>query len=167
LSVQHQLVAVDRGWFMAKLDCVAATYMDQRVNAASFERYLAALADDIDSANASERRAVLYETPDPGAVGAEARKKLGALLASRKDKLARVTAGYTLVTPSAIARGIATAVFWLAPPPYEYSITATLSEGLAWLAARTPGLDALAVERGYATVRETALTKMGALAMQS
>jgi hypothetical protein len=157
------LIAIDRGWFMARLDRVVAAYMDERVVAASFDRYLAALAQDIDSADETEQRAVLYETPNPGAVSADQRKKLAALLAARTDKLARVTAGYTLVTPSAIARGVVTAVFWLAPPPYEYSIVATIPEGLAWLAQRTPGLDARTVERSYAAVRESALAQLRAL----
>jgi hypothetical protein len=111
-----QPFAIDRGWFMARLPGVVVTYMDARVDDASYGRFLSALADDIDATPKQQRRGVLYETPDPGVVGADRRKKLGLLLDARSESLAHITAGFVLVTPSAIARGVLTAVFWLAPP---------------------------------------------------
>lgn len=152
---------VERGWFSVVINRVQATYMDARVDDASYARYLDALARDIARAPDNERRGILYETPDPGTSTAERRKRLGQILTTHRDKLARVTAGYVLATPSALARGLLTAVFWVAPPPYPNDVVATTAEGFEWLALRLPGLNAKACEQTYQKIRESCLVRMG------
>ena len=155
-----QALTIDRGWFMARFPGIVATYMDARVDDASYARFLFALAEDIDGSSLQQRRGVLYEVPEPGVVGADRRKALGLLLDARRERLGRITAGYVLVTPSAIARGVLTAVFWLAPPPYETHVNATLRDAFVWLAQRVPQLNAAESEHTYLNVRNSALTKM-------
>jgi hypothetical protein len=152
--------SIDRGWFMARLPGVVATYMDARVDDASYARFLSTLADDIDSTPVQQRRGVLYEAPEALGVGADRRKKLAVLLEARRESLAQITAGYVLVTPSAVARGVLTAVFWLAPPPYQTHVTGTLHDAFAWLAQRVPQLNAAEAELAYLNVRADALAKM-------
>jgi hypothetical protein len=151
---------VDSGWFMAWDGRVAFTYMDERVTEASFGRYLTALARDIDQAAPSQRRGVLYDTPTPGSATAPRRRLLGEILDQRKEKLREITAGYVMVTPSTVVRGVLTAVFWLAPPPYENKVVATTNEGFRWLAERCPWLDAAQSESRYARLRAELLARM-------
>ena len=157
---EDKTCSVDRGWFSALIGSVHATYMDARVDDASYGRYLEALTRDIVTAPLGERHGILYETPDPGTSTAERRRKLAQILTTHHEKLARVTAGYVLATPSALARGLLTAVFWIAPPPYDHHVVATTYEGFAWLATRLPGMRASEYEETYRTVRESCLTRM-------
>ncbi len=64
---------------------------------------------------------------------------MGELLDARKAKLSRITAGYVLVTSSQLVRGLLTAVFWFAPPPYPWHIATSARDGFAWLAGKLPG----------------------------
>lgn len=50
-------------------------YLDARVDDGSFARYVQAAAADIANAPETERRGILYETPDPGTVTAARRRK--------------------------------------------------------------------------------------------
>jgi hypothetical protein len=95
---------IERGWFSLTIDRVQAVYMDARVDDPSFARYVKALAADIANAPDTDRRGILYETPDPGTVTAARRRQVAEVLTSQHDKLARVTAGYVLVTPSVCPR---------------------------------------------------------------
>ena len=151
---------IERGWFSVAIDRVQAVYMDARVDDASFARYVKALAADIANAPDTQRRGILYETPDPGTVTAARRRQVAEVLIREHGKLARVTAGYVLVTPSMFARGVVTAVFWIAPPPYEYHVVATSAEGFAWLGGRLPQLSAAACDETYQTVRAECLQRM-------
>lgn len=46
---------------------------------------------------------------------------------------ARVSVGNAYVEPSAIGRGVLTAVYWVSPPPYPYKIFSTHAEATTWL----------------------------------
>jgi hypothetical protein len=151
---------IERGWFSVTIDRVQAVYMDASVDDASFARYVKALAREIANAPDGERRGIFYETPDPGTVTAARRRQVAGVLIRERDKLARVTAGYVLVTPSMFARGVVTAVFWIAPPPYEHHVVATSAEGFAWLSTRLPELNASACDEVYRAVRAECLQRM-------
>jgi hypothetical protein len=59
-----------------------------------------------------------------------------------------------MASPSVLARGILNAVFWLAPPPYKYSVVSTVTEGLNYLAAHTEGVSPRLVEEEYRWLHE-------------
>jgi hypothetical protein len=44
--------------------------------------------------------------------------------------------GAAFVSDSVVVRGILTALYWVAPPPYPYQIFKTMNEALAWSHAR-------------------------------
>lgn len=136
------------------------TYMDERVSDASFGRYLEAVARDIDAAPPDQRRGVLYDTPTPGLTSAARRRQLGEILDTRKDKLRTITAGYVMVTPSTVVRGVLTAIFWLAPPPYDNKVVGSTVEGFRWLGERCSWFEPIATEARYARLRTDALARM-------
>jgi hypothetical protein len=82
------------------------------------------------------------------------------VLVREHAKLARMTAGYVLVTPSMFARGLVTAVLWFASPPYEHHVVATSAEGFAWLGSRLPQLSADACEQAYRALRADCLQRI-------
>lgn len=92
---------------------------------------------------------MLHEVGRGGLRDARRRKAIGALLAARRDKLARTIAGYALATQSLLVRGTLTALNWLAPPPYESHVVATPWEGIVWLAKRLPEVNPGATLRAY------------------
>lgn len=146
---------------MAREERVLLSYVDQRITPESFKRHLSALARDIDEwPSESGVRAVLYESPAPAAMSAEQRRQLADVLDARKTKLQRITAGYVMVTPSAVVRGILTAVFWIAPPPYPYRVLATPQEGFQWLATQCAWLDANRSVERYLHLRSELLGRM-------
>jgi hypothetical protein len=152
---------VDDGWFMARDDRVLLSYVDQRITPESFKRHLSALANDIDEWPVQTGlRGVLYESPAPAAMSADQRRQLADVLDARKAKLQSITAGYVMVTPSAVVRGILTAVFWIAPPPYPYRVVATPDEGFQWLATQCPWLDVTRSVERYLHLRSELLGRM-------
>ncbi len=46
--------------------------------------------------------------------------------------LRRYRVGLVLVTPSALLRGMVTAIYWVSPAPFPYQPVATLEEAVAW-----------------------------------
>jgi hypothetical protein len=144
---------VDTGWWMADVGKVLVTYMDENANDESFARYVHTLAGDIDGTVEGAKRGILYVAPDPVSITAGRRKQVADVLRVRKQKLARITAGYTLVTPSPVVRGALTAIFWLAPPPYPWSVRGTAREGFAWLATHLEGLDADGLTAQYESLK--------------
>lgn len=139
---------------------ISLTYMDERVSDASFGRYLSAVARDIDKAAPDQRRAVFYDAPSPGSLTAPRRRQLGEILDQRKEKLRAITAGYVMVTPSTVVRGVLTAVFWLAPPPYDNKVVASADEGFRWLAERCAWLEPVQSEARYGRLRAELLARM-------
>lgn len=47
-------------------------------------------------------------------------------------ELSRYRAGLVLVTPSAVLRGMITAVYWIHPAPFPYKAVDTLESAYAW-----------------------------------
>ncbi len=148
---------VDLGWWMAEIGKVLVTFMDDTANDESFARYVETLATDIDGTVDGTKRGILYVAPNPVAMTASRRKHVADVLRVRRQKLARITAGYTLVTPSPVVRGALTAIFWLAPPPYPWSVRGTPREGFAWLATHMEGLDVDGLTAQYESLKSRIL----------
>lgn len=64
------------------------------------------------------------------------RKKLSQHVRTQEDAIRRNVRGIALVAPSALTRGIATAVFWVAPPPTEWRVFDLLAEATRWAKTR-------------------------------
>ncbi len=124
---------------MGVIGNVKVTSVFKTLDDANFARLCAATARQIDESPDTMRSGVLYEVFGAGDMNAKRRKAMGEILAGRKEKLARITAGYVLVTSSPIVRGLLTAVFWFAPPGYDSHVAATVAEAFLWLRPRTPG----------------------------
>jgi hypothetical protein len=139
---------------MVGIDDVMFVRMSAGLDAEVHQRHLDELARAIDLRTTEQRIGVVYDAPSLD-VDARRRQQSAAVLDARREKLELTTAGFALVTPSAVTRGGLRAVFWLAPPPYPWTVTDTVEAALGWLAPRLPSLDVDSVSRRYrAAVRE-------------
>jgi hypothetical protein len=128
---------------------VMIVYQGEHLSEETFERHTKELERAIDLRKPGARVGVLYHLPTGRGANAKQRKRSADLLESRRAILAKSTAGFALVTPSPIVRGLLRAIFWMASPPYPYEIVSTLHEGFAYLASKVEGLDPIASERAY------------------
>jgi hypothetical protein len=151
---------VDQGWFMGNVEGLHVVYMGAEINAHAFERYMRATCKEIDETPLQRKRGVFYEVPSPTSAGAARRRAVAEALHQRRAKLKAITHAYVLVTPSAVVRGMLTAVFWVAPPPYESKVAASEAEGFTWLAAHCPGIDADRALQAYLALRRRCLKDM-------
>ena len=135
--VTHETIG--DGWLLAVIGNVRVTCFTRVMDDASFAKYCDVWSHHLDSLPADRASGVLHEVVGKGDMDARRRKMLGEVLRTRKEKLARINAGFVMVTSSSITRGIMTAVFWFAPPPYPSQVMPNARDGLAWLAGRTPG----------------------------
>lgn len=154
-------MAFDQGWFVASRERLQFTYMNVHVTEASFARFVSTLARDVD-AYRGEPRAVFGEAPALGALKANQRKSLADMLREREHKIAVSVGGYVLATPSPIVRGLLTAVFWVAPPPFQHRFVATAEEGFEWLAQTCSWCDAAQSLREYEELRAKLLPSLAA-----
>jgi hypothetical protein len=157
-SQSHPIV--DSGWWLSYLGDVQVTYLDMHMDDASFTRFVRTLAEDIDSAPDQTRRAVFHDVGHGGSHTAARRKAVADVLHSRRDKLGRITVAYALATPSPLVRGAATAIFWLAPPPYPWRVSATPKQAFQWLASKVPTLDPDALSNRYQALNDQCLARM-------
>jgi hypothetical protein len=140
---------VEPGLLMAGVGRVMFVYTDNRITEAGFARHLLELARAIDQRDPDARVGVVYDTADGVEADARRRQRLGDLLRPRHEKLARTTAGFALVTHSPVLRGALRAIFWLAPPPYDWTIASNVREGLLFIQRRLPDLDVEDALRDY------------------
>lgn len=138
---------------MAGIGDVMFVYMGTQSEAV-FERHLRELAAAIDSRSDTTKVGVIYDIPTPLETDAKRRQRSARLLDERRDKLSKTTSGFALVTPSTLVRGTLRAVFWLAPPPYEWSVVGTVPEGLRFLATKM-SLNVADLEANYVRLRGT------------
>jgi hypothetical protein len=125
MAIQQHIWGSGKGWVLAELGDVHVGYADARAGEAAQVAYLECQARAIEgAAHARRRRCVLNHAPSPTQMSATARKRFGDMLKERHDQLAQTVTFYVLVTPSAIVRGLSTAVLWLAPPPYPHAVEA-------------------------------------------
>jgi hypothetical protein len=151
-AAQVSHVAFDDGWLLAVIGKVRVTCFTKVLDDPNFAKYCGTLAHQLDELPIDRVWGVLHEVVGRGDMNAKRRKALGEVLSRRREKLARINAGFVMVTSSSVMRGILTAVFWFAPPPYPWLIAPTAREGLRWLATKTPG--GFEVERTLAAYEE-------------
>jgi hypothetical protein len=145
---------IGRGWFVGDVGDVVVIHARFEVNDADFAFYLDYLADVIDRADASRRRAVFYDLATGNSTTAQRRKRLAAVLGPRHDKIHRVVAGCAVASPSPLVRGIATALTWLVSPPCEVRFVPSAGEAFRWIAQLLPGLDAAVEARRYDALKK-------------
>lgn len=120
-------------------------YSDSRLTDAAFERQVKELEIAFEliarHRTIGEKNGALWEAPEAGSQDAKRRKRVADVLEKYRPVLAETTSGFVLVTGSPIMRGILRAIFWLAPPPYPWSVAATPLDGFQFLAKHTPGLE--------------------------
>jgi hypothetical protein len=147
---------VDEGLLMVGIDDVMIIRVDVSMTDAGFTRHLEEMARAIDERAHGLKIGVLYDCL--GGVDSDAgrRQRTADMLASRRAKLAATTAAFSLVTDSALTRGAMRAVFWMAPPPYPWSVSSTLREGFECLRTEMPGLDVDRVLREYDRLKVSA-----------
>lgn len=144
---------VDDGWLMMYVGAVQVVWMEGRPPAASFARYVDALATEIDRRSRGARVAVIYciDMPDgiSNSIDAGQRKAVTDVLAARQTKLRETVAAYALVTGSSMVRTALRAMFWFAPPPYPNKVVATVREAAKFAAEHLPSVDVNEVERAF------------------
>jgi hypothetical protein len=149
---------VEDGLLMAYVGPVMVVATEREISDAVFDRQMHELevAFDCIAKHWDPRSGVpggsLWEVVGTNA-DATRRKRIGALLDRRRTLLAETTAGFVLATASPLVRGILRAVFWLAPPPYPYAVTADARQGFAFLSTKLPGLDPIAAHADYERLR--------------
>jgi len=137
------------GFLMAAIDDVMFVYAQSDLSDAGFDHHLRELAAAIDDRAGDTRVGVIYDAGLTVSVDARRRKRSSEVLDARRDKLGRTTAAFSLVSESAVMAGILRAVFWLAPPPYPWSVARDIRGGLEFLAKHMPTLDIVGVEGRY------------------
>jgi hypothetical protein len=105
------------------------------------------------------RRARFVSITDATAVSklpdAKARSEIGAWTKSIEAQSKRYLVANALVVPSAVARGVLTAIQWIAPPVVPTTVCATVREGATYVIehARTSAIEVGGVERFLASHR--------------
>jgi hypothetical protein len=82
------------------------------------------------------RHVIIVDATQGKQLKSQHRKMLADWTQLNRQTLARYRAGLALVTPSAVLRGMITAVYWLSPPPFPYQPVSTMEEGWAWARQR-------------------------------
>lgn len=150
---------VDESWFMFRRADLQLVYMDPVVSNDAFGRYVEQVRRDFAELD-GRPRGVLYDVPRPGVMTATRRASIAKILNEYRETLAEVTAGYALVTPSPVVRGVLAAIFWIAPPPYAHRIVRTVGQGFEFLHERLPSLDAARMAREYESLKSELLRRM-------
>jgi hypothetical protein len=97
-----------------------------------FETFLARL----DALLARGRHAVILDASRASPLPAGLRRRQAEWNAKRTLTVIRRSAGVAFVVTNPLIRGIVTAINWLHPPPYRFTIVATLAEGEAWCSSQ-------------------------------
>ena len=82
------------------------------------------------------RHAFVLDASQAGPLPALLRRRQAAWNAENTTTIIRRSAGVAIVTTSTLVRGTVTAIHWLHPPPYPFTIVATRAEGEAWCLGR-------------------------------
>ena len=150
-TLETEIWGVGDGWLLAELGEMHVGYSDARAGKEAQLAYQDCQERAIIETHArGGRRCVMNHAPSPTNLDPVARKRFAEILKEQHDRLKDTTALFVLVTPSTIARGITTAVLWLAPPPYPYAIRADVSAGLEVIQRTDERIDAALYAREYA-----------------
>jgi hypothetical protein len=121
-----------KGWpvavpelLMGYVGPVLAIRIGATFSAAEFARYTEEWARSVDARPDDAAVFALYDVPVWPGMTAVQRREWGTMLKSHEGKLRLTTRGMALASPSALMRGSARAIFWLAPPPYPHAVVDT------------------------------------------
>jgi hypothetical protein len=140
---------VDEGLLMATLGPLLVVRIDDRITPQGFARYRAEWLRSVDARPQSARVGAFYDIPNWVGFNAKQRREWADMLKSRAVVLKATTASMTLATPSVIARGALSAIFWLAPPPYPHAVVERRDAAFAFHESHIPGFDAREVAQAY------------------
>lgn len=76
--------------------------------------------------------AVVFDLTHAGRPSAKQRSRMSQHLQEQRGTIQRQVRGMAMVAPSAITRGVITAVFWLSPPPVEHRVFDGRDEAFHW-----------------------------------
>jgi hypothetical protein len=127
-------------------------YMDSLADSGQ-ARFIAWMREDLANISPARRRGVLYEVGERVRISSAQRSQISSLFRERHDALRHSTSGYALVTSSMIVRGMLSALYWFAPPPYPYCIEAQLEPAFAFLASRDRNIDAEITLQSYSALK--------------
>lgn len=97
----------------------------------SLERYLRESAGDLARRTV---HCVLHDSQTAMGLSAAQRRRMAEHLEQHKEAIAQWTSGVAIVTPSAIVRGMITAVNWITGTPCPQRTFSTEREARSWLA---------------------------------
>ena len=83
-----------------------------------------------------EPRALIYDASASGATPPSHRKKMAEWMKRYEAQVRAGTVGTAFVLPSAIMRGVLTAILWVQPMACPHAVVATVAEAKAWCQAR-------------------------------
>jgi hypothetical protein len=144
---------VEPGLFMAFVDRALVVRFDEQLTPAAFDRYREEWLRSVDARGPHTRVVAFYDIPSFAGFNARQRKAMAEMLKSREDVLRATTVAMALATPSPIVRGVLRAVYWLAPPPFDYAVVNRCDAGFTFLAEKMPTLDPQRCEQAYAELR--------------
>lgn len=104
---------------------------DGPVTDQSLDLYLRESAEDLGRRTV---HCVLHDSQTAMGLSAAQRRRMAEHLATHKDAIAQWTSGVAIVTPSAIVRGMITAVNWITGTPCPQRTFSTVAEARTWLA---------------------------------
>ncbi len=83
-----------------------------------------------------QRLAIVFDATQARAPSAVERRQQADFLRAHEALLRLHCAGAAFVISSAVIRGALTAIFWIQPPVYEYTVVSAVAEGTAWARQR-------------------------------
>jgi len=107
--------------------------IDGRMTEQTFQAYLDVMGEELRHRSHDKKVCVFYHIAELAAMDSKRRQALAGVLAEHEAKIRRTTTAFAYAARSGFARGVLTALFWLAPPPYPYRITGSPQEGFGFL----------------------------------
>ena len=92
------------------------------------------LAESVQDLGRRTVHCVMHDSQTAMGLSAAQRRRMAGHLAEHKDAIAQWTSGVAIVTPSAVIRGMITAVNWITGTPCPQRTFATEREARTWLA---------------------------------
>ena len=138
---------------MGYVDHVMVIRIGRNFGEPAFARYMREWERSIEARPDGAAVFAMYDIPEWPGLTALQRKSWAAMLSKHHRALRRTTRGMVLATPSALTRGAARAVFWLAPPPYPHDVVDSTRAAFDRIAERGGPSPSVAHEAYEALVR--------------
>ena len=127
----HARIDVDtHRWPLTVVSFVGTCTEDQ------FDAYLSTMDEVVARTG---KRVLIYDATECGMVAASLRRKQADWMKKHSARIRGNTAGIVFVLPSALLRGMLTAIFWIHPLDSQHSIVKTIDEAVVraheWLRA--------------------------------